>query len=242
VIRIILFIALAVWLFLFFRWLSRQPRRVFWQSIAGVVAVILILMVVTGRAHWLAAVFAATLALLRTLLPLISHIPMIRRVLGSAKAAQSSATANADHTSTVQAQYVVMTLDHGTGEINGEVLLGPFKGRMLDQLELHEIIELLQSCQDDEESVALLEAYLDRYYGETWKEQTGKQGEQQTYGMNGEMSRDEALDILGLSDNPSDEEIVQAHRRLMQTLHPDRGGSSYLSAKINLAKKTLLGK
>ena len=56
----------------------------------------------------------------------------------------------------------------------------------------------------------------------------------------GSMTRNEALEVLGLNGNPSRKEIIEAHRRLMQKVHPDRGGSNYLAQQLNEAKQILL--
>ncbi len=54
------------------------------------------------------------------------------------------------------------------------------------------------------------------------------------------MSPTEALAVLGLEEGASEEEIIVAHRKMIQKIHPDRGGSDYLAAKINQAKDTLI--
>ena len=71
----------------------------------------------------------------------------------------------------------------------------------------------------------------------------GQSSGQQSAGRRtkGKMTADEARQVLGIKPGASKEEIIQAHKRMMQKVHPDRGGSDYLAAQINEARDTLLG-
>ena len=136
-----------------------------------------------------------------------------------------------------------MTLDHDTGRMNGEVLAGTFRGRQLNGLTLAELLALLEFCRsEDRESAILLESYLDKMHGDAWHNGNGTEREAtDRTSSTAAMDYREALEILGLSPDAKQQEIIQAHRRLMQKLHPDRGGSNYLASKINQAKDVLLG-
>ncbi|KQM22366.1 molecular chaperone DnaJ [Sphingomonas sp. Leaf24] len=52
----------------------------------------------------------------------------------------------------------------------------------------------------------------------------------------------EARAILGVGKDAKVGEIRAAHRRLMQAVHPDRGGSADLARRINAARDVLLGR
>lgn len=54
------------------------------------------------------------------------------------------------------------------------------------------------------------------------------------------MSADEAMQILGLDADASVQAIRDAHRRLINKNHPDKGGSEYLASRINEARDVLL--
>jgi hypothetical protein len=166
---------------------------------------------------------------------------------GFRTAGEATGSGPAGKMSDIATEMLSMQLDHRTGELDGDVLKGTFAGRSLASLGLRELFELLRACQlDDPRAVPLLETYLDRRHPH-WRDQAGSESED--HGQNrSEPNADGAMDVatacrvLDVSPNASADDIKAAHRRLMNKLHPDHGGSSYLAAQLNQAKDVLLGR
>ena len=239
--RALIALAAIAGLYLVFRWFVRQPRRTQLQVAAVAGGVALIALSATGRLNWVFALFGALLPFLRRLLSLLAYLPAFQRIYRQFKSARPEAGKSTGQQSTVETRFVRMTLDHDTGEMNGNVLEGRFAGNELQELSLEQLVALLAECaREDEESAALLRAYLDREHGEDWEEREQPQAGDDAAGFSSQMTRHEAYEILGLDEGATEEQIIEAHRRLVQKVHPDRGGSTFLASKINQAKDVLL--
>jgi DnaJ-domain-containing protein 1 len=146
---------------------------------------------------------------------------------------------SAGQTSQVRSQYLEMALDHESGQMAGRFVAGPHAGRPLDEFDLEQLTAMMPGF--DAESVTLLESYLDRRFP-AWREHAERNaaGGQRRPPPTGKMTDEEAYQILGLQPGAGRDEIGRAHRALMKKLHPDQGGSTYLAARVNEAKDTLL--
>jgi len=54
------------------------------------------------------------------------------------------------------------------------------------------------------------------------------------------LTRKEALEVLGLKDNATQEDIKDAYKKLIKKVHPDHEGSEWMSTKLNEARDLLL--
>ena len=146
---------------------------------------------------------------------------------------------SAGQTSNVRSPFLEMTLDHDTGQLDGRIVAGPHAGRPLGDFDLPELAAMIPGL--DAESIALLEGYLDRRFP-AWRQDADGQGagRNDSQASSSKMTLEEAYQILGLQPGAGRAEIGQAHRSLMKKLHPDQGGSTYLAARVNEAKDTLI--
>ncbi|MCC5856542.1 MAG: hypothetical protein JJT90_00150 [Ectothiorhodospiraceae bacterium] len=132
-------------------WVRRRGRTLLiWLAV-----IFLVMMLVTGRLHWISGLIMGAVLGIAKLIPLLSYVPLLRRLMGKEP---------------------------------------PGDGR----------------------------------------------GDQRMPERPGQMSREEACSVLGVPPDADRETIIAAHRRLIQKLHPDRGGSDFLASRVNEAKRRLL--
>jgi len=265
--RLLILIGIILGVLWFLHWFRHTPpaqvastlRKVGLWALIG----LLVLAAATGRLNPIFAAIGALIPVLIRLLQVAQLLPALQRVLRSLGLGGSGFLGGAGQpaggagpgtgpgpgsaqVSEIRTRFLAMRLDHGSGVMDGEVLEGPFAGRRLSALDLGALLRMLELYRDqDAQSAAVLEAYLDREREPDWRDRdeaasaTGRTGSARP--ASGVLSESEALAILGLRPGADAAAIRAAHRRLMQKLHPDRGGSDYLAAKINEAKRVLLG-
>ena len=230
---ILLLLALLVIFYLLYRFkrLDALMKNKLIKMLLIILSVsLLAVLVLTGRLSWLIAAVGA-------LLPLVPRVARFilsvwPTVLPYFKRYQQN------RQSTMTTRFIHLRIDMLSGEFQGEVLEGRFQGQKLQEMSLEQVMLLLDQCkQEDAESASLLIAYLDRKYPD-WA-----RGESESYSESMSdtvMSDKQARDILGIDDTASKKDVIKAHKRLMQKMHPDRGGSDYLAKQINKARDTLL--
>lgn len=208
------------------RWRTLSPERrriLLWRGFCGAAFGFALVLVLTGRAHWITAALAALLPMLRNAFALgLRALPLWRlwRRHGPGFAPRFRTAA------------LDVQIDLQSGAIDGSVLQGRHAGQRLGALSRVQLDELLAELgADDRRSRWLLNAYVARRFGNRMEPPPAMDT----------TDEDEAWRILGLEKGASRDEILHAHKRLMQRLHPDRGGNDYLAAKVNAARDRLLG-
>lgn len=241
-------IAVLAGLLLAAKWYSTADiqaiRRAFKWVLGLLIVAVALYLVLSGR--WLFALMS-----LPFLWPLLrASRSMTTAARNFSRMAEAGTAGGASgQTSDVETRFLRLKLDHDSGEISGDILDGAFAGRRIEDLEREDVIALFDQCtRDDPESAQILEAYLDRVHPD-WREAaehgaghaSGGHAGGQSGQSAGAMGRDEALAVLGLEEGATRSDIKAAYQRLISGLHPDKGGSDYLAAKLNEARAVLLG-
>lgn len=215
-ILLVLFLLLVNWAAKADRATVRRAARYFSAFLVAIAAIFLVARGLAGLA--LALVALATALASRKRLTVLG---------GGTKSARQQ--------SQVDTQYLRVTLNHDTGDMDGLILAGRFAGQHLSDLTRDELSALYEELRhDDAEGARLLDAYLARTFPGAWQEEPVKPA------GGGPLSREEAFEVLGLRPGATAADIKEAHHRLMKKFHPDQGGSTYFASRINEAKDLLL--
>lgn len=254
IIKLIIGIAIIAALFSFIhKYKKANPQERKSWILKGVIAVVVVAVIVgamTGRVPVIAGLVAAVATFGR--FGLRWGMPLAKMWL-----AKSGGNA------TFRSEYLIMSVSVANGQMTGKVIKGEFAEQSLGNIKEDDIQKLHRYFNEhDKKSYYLLTAYIrSRGFANTF---TGKDqdhfdsaqhdqqrnhqdnhhqyhgGHSNTPSHCGGVPLSEAMEIFGFKEPPTKKEIIAAHRRLMSKLHPDKGGSDYLAARVNQAREILL--
>lgn len=233
IIRLALAVIILALIYWFSQKLKKMPmgkrrytiiRVVFWAVVVFIIAAAL-----TGRIHWLGALLAAAVGLLKFGFVHITRFLPFLSIL-SRQGTFSNPVFKTPH--------LELLINLQNGKISGKVIDGLYSGKNLSDLTDNDLNELENFYKDkDTRSYYLIRVIRQRISGHGSNESSSKE-----FSQTGDPSFDESLQILGLGSASTKEDVVRAHKQLIQKLHPDRGGNDYLASRVNQAKDVLLKK
>lgn len=248
---------------------GKKSLRQQWKIYGLLAAAVLVLLAVTKKLHVLGLLIAGIVPVIRQLAPLAFRFaPFLQQQFKRYRFQQSPQNPDPQHdqnttqdtqhnaqTASISTALFHMMLDPNTGAISGTVRQGAFTGQSLDDLHVEDLKQLFHTAQTTpDDSLAVFEAYLQSRFGPTWHqtiagESANNSDHQQDHAQHqkspasgGQLTIQEAWDILGLTPGTNKAQIISRHKSLIQKLHPDRGGSTYLAVRINQARDLLLKK
>ena len=101
-------------------------------------------------------------------------------------------------------------------------------------------MEIWDTAADDPEMVRRAAAILEAYVSKSSLVALGDGRRSAPYDAGRVLSRQEALEVLGLELGADEAAIRAAYKRLLGLVHPDHSGSAWLAKKVQQARDTLL--
>lgn len=147
----------------------------------------------------------------------------------------------------VRTAWIDMRLDMNNAAVGGRVLRGTFADADLDDLDEAALRTLMAEVSTDAESRRLLYDYCARRFGgkppislDEEREARNPSPAQGSDAAAPQMTRTQALEILGLQEGVQVLDIEVAYNTLIAGVRHEDGGSAYLESQIEAAKAVLL--